>query len=135
MNNSQLNYLVAKERIDDLARAAERYRLARQYPERDSRRRSPVALVLSRFRRPDALGAAREDRPAAGPAQRPSLDGDGRRSTISSKTSATCRSAENPRQVTMGVREEVTSDDWRTERQTTAADDVKALAHGVVVPR
>jgi hypothetical protein len=76
MNNSQLSYLVAQERIDDLARAAERYRLAQQVARRDSRRRTFMALVLSRFRRRDTRGAAVEGPRVAGPAQRSSLDGE-----------------------------------------------------------
>jgi hypothetical protein len=75
MNNSQLNYLVAKERIDDLALAAERYRLARQVIRVDSRRRSFIARVLLRLGRRGTRVAAVKDSRAAGPAQRSSLDG------------------------------------------------------------
>jgi hypothetical protein len=95
MNNSQLNYLIEKERINDLARAAERYRLAQQGTRLDSRPRSLMALVLLPFRRRDTRGASVEDPRAAGRAHRSSLDREGRRLTINSNTSATCHSADN----------------------------------------
>jgi hypothetical protein len=74
MNNMELNYLVSKERVNDLALAAERYRLAQEAASVDSRPRSRVARALLRFRGRDTRRATAKDSRAAGRAQRSSLD-------------------------------------------------------------
>jgi hypothetical protein len=89
MNNLQLNYLVAQERIDDLALAAERYRLAQRVVNSGSQRRSFSARVLLRLRRRGTQVAAVRDARLAGAAQRSSLDGEARGLTISSADNIT----------------------------------------------
>jgi hypothetical protein len=123
MNNLQLNYLVAQERIDDLALAAERYRLAQRVVNSGSQRRSFIARVLLRLRRRGTQVAAVRDARLAGAAQRSSLDGEARGLTISPDD------GELP---VGGQHHGVAATDF-VDSQTIATDDAKALAHGEAV--
>jgi hypothetical protein len=93
--NSLLNSLIAKERIDDYARAAEHDRVASQLARSVGGRPGFFVFVVSLLHGGDTRKASVEPRQSAGLAHDSSSGIDARRLTIRSNTSATCHSADN----------------------------------------